>query len=205
MDAVNIISKLKDHQPAILGQEQYRQYAVLLPLVEVLGETHVLFELRSMRMRSQQGEVCFPGGRIDKEDPDPKYCAIRETSEELGLDRKYVEDVIPLDYMVNFGRIIYPFTGRITGLEMMIPNEDEVEEVFTVPLSYFLHTEPNRHKVNFYITPEADFPFHLIPGGEDYNWRNRQIDELFYEYDGKVIWGLTAKIMKHFVELLTFK
>lgn len=203
MNATDVIANLKNRQPSILGHEKYREYAVLLPLIEVENETHILFEVRSMNMRSQPGDICFPGGKVDKEDLDQQHCAIRETSEELGIKEAEMDDVIPLDYIVSdFGRIIYPFIGRITRPERITPNPDEVEETFTVPLSYFLKTQPEKHIVNFKVIPEENFPFELIHGGENYDWRTHQMDELFYQYDGKVIWGLTAKILTHFINLI---
>lgn len=206
MDGENIFSKLKNRVPEILGHEQFRKSAVLLPLLDVKGETHVLFEVRSMKMRSQPGDICFPGGRMDEKDADPSACAIRETVEELGIHAEAIEDVFPLDYVVNdLGRIIYPFAGRIENIKEIVPNEAEVEEVFTVPLSFFMDTKPDLYRVNLQAIPAEDFPFDLIVGGKDYNWRTRHINELFYVYEGKVIWGLTAKIMQHFTELLKNK
>src|SRR5690625_2585093 len=87
MDAANIITKLKNREPSILGRENYREYAVLIPLIENENETHILFEIRSANLRSQPGDICFPGGKIDKEDRGPRHAAIRETSEELGILR----------------------------------------------------------------------------------------------------------------------
>ncbi|MGY0694815.1 NUDIX hydrolase [Virgibacillus sp. FSP13] len=206
MNLVNIMTKLKNRQPSILGYEQFRKHAVLLPLIEKDDETHILFEVRSMNLRSQPGDICFPGGKIDKEDRDPQHCAIRETTEELGINDASINDIIPLDYVVSdFGRIIYPFMGQISNPEQITPNESEVGEVFTVPLSYILQTKPQKYKVNFQVIPEENFPFDLIIGGENYNWQTRQMDELFYSYDGKVIWGLTAKILNHFLTLIDDK
>lgn len=203
MNASHIIAKLKNRKSSILGEENFKKYAVLLPLVEVEGETHILFEVRSMNLRSQPGDICFPGGKVDREDKNTAHTAIRETSEELGIFERDVTDVTPLDYMVSdFGRIIYPYIGRIKDIEKTIPNEAEVEEIFTVPLSYFLKTKPEKYKVNFEVMPEDNFPYDLIIGGENYNWRTHQLDELFFKYNGKVIWGLTAKILTHFVSLV---
>jgi 8-oxo-dGTP pyrophosphatase MutT (NUDIX family) len=154
-------------------------------------------------MRTQPGDICFPGGRIEQQDKSPLHTAIRETSEELGIDEKNIEEVIPLDYLVSdMGRIIYPFIGTLANPEEIIPHEAEVEEVFTVPLSFLMETKPERHTVNVHVQPDESFPFELIVGGKDYDWHVRQIDELFYKYDGKVIWGLTAKILTHFVDLI---
>lgn len=203
MDASKVFSKLQDRVPTIMGQHRFKQSAVLLPLIDIEGETHVLFEVRSMQMRSQPGDICFPGGRIDPEDKNPKETAIRETTEELGIEANNIESIIPLDYLVNdSGRIIYPFVGKILNHEQIIPNEAEVSEVFTVPLHHFLDADPDIYKVHINIEPEEDFPFDLIVGGKDYKWRAGHIDEMFYKYDEKVIWGLTAKILTHFINLI---
>ena len=73
----------------------------MLPLIEINNETHVLFEVRSLNLRRQPGEICFPGGKIEQDDVDQRQCAIRETSEELGIHESDIENVIPLDYMLN--------------------------------------------------------------------------------------------------------
>lgn len=204
-DQVNIssvIEKLNGRHPSIFGYEDLFKYAVLLPLIEIENETHILFEVRSMSLRRQPGEICFPGGKIEQEESQ-KQCAIRETSEELGIIESDITDVIPLDFMLNAAsNIIYPFVGRIKNPEAINPNESEVGEIFTVPLSFFQSTKPEIYKIHFQIVPEAGFPFDLIPGGENYRWQTRYMDEHFYQYKGKVIWGLTAKILIHFLSLL---
>lgn len=203
MDAQNILKKLTNRQPSIMNQNVFKEYAVLLPLVEIEKETHILFEVRSLKLRSQPGDVCFPGGRIDKADANALASAIRETTEELGISPATIRHVYPLDYIVSpDGRIIYPFAGELTTLEKMTLNKAEVAEVFTVPLTYFLETEPDKYHVHLEVVPEEKFPFHLIQDGENYDWRTRKIDELFYIYGDRVIWGLTAKIITHFIEII---
>lgn len=201
---IDHIQKLLENRTRkILGSENFGQFSVLLPLLEIDGETHVLFEMRSQNLRRQPGEICFPGGRIDQEDHDDRYTAIRETTEELGIPQNNIKHVLPLDYMVTaFGTIIYPYVGFIIEPEKIKPNPSEVAEVFTVPLSYFQTTKPDCYKINFSIQPEPNFPFELIEGGENYNWTGRKVDEYFYQYEGRVIWGLTARILTHFLELV---
>lgn len=203
MESLDILKRLEDRKPSILGQEKLKKSAVLVPLVDTDGATHILFEVRSMNLRTQPGDICFPGGRIDLEDKSPRHCAIRETTEELGISEQNIEKVIPLDYVVSdLGRMVFPFTGKITAPEKIIPNEDEVEEIFTVPLDYLLKTEPDVYKVNYKVMPEDDFPFEQIVGGKQYNWQVRHQNELFYHYKDKVIWGLTAKMLHHFLSLI---
>lgn len=203
MDPKSILDKVKNRVPEILGNKDFSKYAILLPLIEKNGEIHILFEVRSHDLRNQPGDICFPGGRIDLEDQTEEDTAIRETIEELGIKREEISDIFPLDYIVSpFGMIVYTFAGTIDSAARFTPNPPEVDHIFTVPLSFFLNKEPKVYRVNFDIQPEESFPFDLIAGGENYNWRTRQADEYFYIYEDKVIWGLTAKILAHFMEII---
>src|SRR5881394_4216391 len=103
-----IWDKLKDRTPSILGEENFAKYAILLPLIQKEDGIHVLFEVRSLELRRQPGEICFPGGRIDLQDKDEKTAAIRETMEELGLKKEDITGVFPLDILLSpFGMILY--------------------------------------------------------------------------------------------------
>ncbi|MGM0751064.1 MAG: NUDIX hydrolase [Bacillota bacterium] len=205
MDVNEILQLIKERTPKVLGSETFSEYAILLPLIEVDGQTHVLFEVRSLNMRRQPGEICFPGGRIDRSDSDEKAAAIRETSEELGIHMDTITEVYPLDYIVSpFGTIIYPYVGKINvSLKELKPNQAEVEEIFTTPLTYLQEREPDLYNIKFKMEPEESFPFKQIPGGENYNWQARNMKEHFYYYEDKVIWGLTARVLHHFVKLLS--
>ena len=203
MDVNRIIRKLDDRAPSILGSNTFHKFAVLLPMIEKEDGIHILFEVRALNMRRQPGEICFPGGKIDPEDPNEQFTAIRETSEELGIPKNSIIHVKPLDYLVTaFGSIIYPFFGVIENSNEITPNESEVAEIFTVPLSYFREVNPEIFKVHFAPMPESSFPFELIIGGENYNWQTRHVDEYFYKYEDKVIWGMTARILSNFLELI---
>ncbi|HWO97807.1 MAG TPA: coenzyme A pyrophosphatase, partial [Bacillus sp. (in: firmicutes)] len=94
------------------------------------------------------------------------------------------------------------FVGVISAAETIQPNPAEVAEIFTVPLSFFEKSEPERYTIRFKTEPEQGFPFHLIAGGANYNWQTRTMDEYFYFYEDKVIWGLTARILKHFLDII---
>jgi 8-oxo-dGTP pyrophosphatase MutT (NUDIX family) len=203
MDLDSVLIKLNGHTPKILGSERFSKYAVLLPLLKKEDGLHVLFEVRSLELRRQPGEICFPGGRIDAQDLDEQGAAIRETVEELGINKQDITDVFPLDYMISpFGMILYPYAGYINNPEKIKPSPAEVGEIFTVPLSFFIHNEPEIYRVALKAEPSENFPFDLIPGGEKYNWRARVMDEYFYRYGDKTIWGLTARILAHFIELI---
>lgn len=203
MELKAIQNKLKQHLPSVLGHQEFSKYAVLLPLIQKNNEIYILFEVRSYKMRRQPGEICFPGGRMDEQDTSEQDTAVRETSEELGISADVITDIFPLDYLVSpFGMIVYPYSGVITDPESIKPNPSEVSEVFEVPLSFFMNNPPKVHHVYSKVEPEEGFPYDLIPGGENYQWRPGRIDELFYSYEDKTIWGLTAKILTHFTELM---
>ncbi|KAB7706133.1 NUDIX domain-containing protein [Bacillus aerolatus] len=198
-----LLQQFQGRTPAILGSENFAKFAVLLPLIEIEGETHILFEVRSYEMRRQPGEVCFPGGKFDPEDENERFTAIRETSEELGIAPSDIHSIFPLDFMLSpFGTIIFPFAGVLPAADQLKPNPDEVAEVFTVPLDYLLSAVPDCHHIHFKVEPEEGFPFDLIIGGEDYNWQTRKMDEYFYFYENRIIWGLTARILKHFLDMI---
>ena len=204
MNAEQIINKMTAHTPAVLGNESYRNYSILLPFIEKEGELHLVFEVRSLNMRRQPGEICFPGGRVDEEDDREKDTAVREAMEELGITNGDITQVYPFDYMVSpFGMKVSTYVGFMNCSEAeMDPNPAEVEQVFTVPLSFFLTTKPEAHYVRMKVEPEDDFPFDLIPGGENYNWTTQRFPEYFYQYGDKVIWGLTASVILHFIEMI---
>ncbi len=61
------------------------------------------------------------------------------------------------------------------------------------------------HLVKIKIIPPSDFPYEKIINGKDYQWRTREMEEWFYDYEQYTIWGLTARILKHFVEILKNK
>src|SRR5699024_11000061 len=144
-----ILHKLKDHKPTLFD-DKIRKYSILIPLIEIDGETHLLFEIRSMQLHSQPGDICFPGGRVEPTDRDEMHSAIRETAEELFIDESDVRDVLPLDIMYpSSTRLIYTFVGQLQNESKIYPNEQEVEEVFTVPLQFFLDTKPDVYKVTF--------------------------------------------------------
>lgn len=198
-----IIEKLKKREPSVFGMDRLSQFAVLLPLVQKGDGLHVLFEVRSRQLRKQPGEICFPGGRIETTDKNPMEAAIRETTEELCIDASVIRDVFPLDYVVSsYGRrAIFPFAGFLPDAPFH-PNPGEVEEVFTVPLSHFAKIAPECYRIEFKVEPDQDFPFHLIQGGKSYKWNSQQMDEYFYYYGEYVIWGLTAGILKNFMDIL---
>lgn len=196
---------LKDRQVHILGHDEATKAAVLLPLRKEGDQFVVLFEKRALHLKRQPGDICFPGGRLEEGDRHPSAAALRETCEELGISPEDIHILAPLDiFVTHHSGHIYPYVGLINPQAELRPNE-EVEEIFTVPLSFFMHTKPERFDVMVTVQPPDDFPFHRIVGGRNYKWRKGYIPEYFYSYEGYEIWGMTARILVHFVQLLKEK
>ncbi len=200
---VERICSLRGRHPSILGHEEYFRSAVLLPLVMKDNQICIIFEKRADNIH-QPGEVSFPGGRIDADDAGPEQAAVRETCEELGLHLSDIEVIAPLDIMVSpFNVIVYPYLAQINSRRALCPNPDEVAEVFYVPLDFFLNYEPMRKSI--YLTvggASEDFPFEIIPQGKNYPFRKGVLPQFFYLWEDYVIWGLTARIINHFVGLI---
>ncbi|AVK97228.1 CoA pyrophosphatase [Lysinibacillus sphaericus] len=196
--------QLQQNQSLFIGEETAFRSAVLIPLVQVDDKWHILFEVRSLTMRKQPGDISFPGGRIDATDASPLAAALRETHEELGIDPTTVHVVGPLSpYITSSSFVTYPFVAIIDTNQIIHEyNKDEVEEVLTVPIDWLLNYEPYMHLVSVEPMPSIDFPFDKIVNGAQYKWRTRSMEEWFFDYEQYTIWGLTARILKHFIELI---
>lgn len=200
MDIEKVKEKVKDIKPYISGWEMMRRSSVIIPLVEINNEVFVLFEVRSQKLNSQPGDICFPGGKID-ENESPEEAALREMFEELGVDS--IEIINELDTVVRFdGIIIHPFVGIIKDVNKININENEVDHVFYVPLHYLKthkYIEVNS-KIN--VDRSKEFPYHLIVNQENYKFREASYISLFYKYENYNIWGITAEMLNDFLKKL---
>uniref|UniRef100_A0A452SQ27 Peroxisomal coenzyme A diphosphatase NUDT7 n=1 Tax=Ursus americanus TaxID=9643 RepID=A0A452SQ27_URSAM len=124
------------------------KYSVLLPLLGKEGKLHLLFTLRSEKLRRSPGEVCFPGGKSEPADVDEVATALREAQEEVGLHPHQVEVVCCLvPCLLDRDTLISPVVGFIDRTFQAQPNPDEVKSVFLVPLEYFL--QPRVYHQNY--------------------------------------------------------
>lgn len=174
--------------------------AVLLPLVQTEKGVAVLFEERAHSLRRQPGEICFPGGKVECSDDNFAAAAIRETCEELGLQPRNITLCGELDSLVTHtGPIIHPFVGLLDDIAQISYSASEVECIFTVPLRELLAMTPKRCSMELADHPGEDFPFDLVPNRMR-GWRkNKEYYVYFYEYEGRVIWGLTARVLYAFL------
>ena len=196
MDINDIKEKMKGRTPGVIGDR--KGFAVLIPLVEREDCLHLLFEKRAGNIK-QPGDICFPGGRIE-EGESITECALRETAEEIGITD--VEVIGQFDSILEVNRItMHTVVGIVTedSIKNARLNSDEVADIFTVPLDFFVSTNPMSHTVRI-IQDTADFPYEETGIRKDYKWRVGHQEIFIYHYEDRIIWGLTARIAKWFAD-----
>ena len=196
MDINGIKEKMAGRKPGVIGDR--KEFAVLIPLLEREDGLHLLFEKRSGNIK-QPGDTCFPGGRIEAGESITE-CALRETAEEIGITD--VEVIGQFDSILEVNRItMHTVVGIVNegALKNARLNSDEVADIFTVPLDFFVTAEPMSHTVKI-IQDTADFPYEETGIQKDYKWRVGQQEIFIYHYEDRIIWGLTARIAKWFAD-----
>lgn len=178
-----MLSKIRQR----MQQYQPRQFpftggeaGVLIALTDHPSDPEVILTKRAARLSTHSGEIAFPGGKHDVTDPDLLFTALREAHEEVGLPPEQVEVFGPLgQVMSKHGLKVTPWVGSVPQNIELIANPDELDEVFRVPLSFFL--EDKRA-----YTDEIRF-------------KGKTLYVPAWEFDSHIIWGLTAYML---VELL---
>lgn len=171
------------------------KYAILIPWVETGSGDALLLEVRSQLVK-QPGEVCFPGGRAESGES-VIDAAIRETCEELGIRPEEIEVISELEPLtMGDGREVYPVSARlhIKDIESLTLSEDEVAEVFRLPVKW-LEEHPPVH-YDLAAAPDEELPDKLLGYLSHYGEYRKTGKTDYYEYEGHGIWGLTARIIK---------
>ena len=159
---------------------------VLLLLDPYGGELNVILTLRKQYDGTHSGQMSFPGGKREAADTDLIQTALRETHEEIGVAPQQICVIGQLSelYIPPSNFLVYPTVGVLTGKTVFKKEEDEVEEIVEIPLTFFLD-EKNRSKTNIKVIGDTTVE---VPA---------------YLYQGYTIWGATAIMMSEFVYLLT--
>lgn len=150
--------------------------AVLVPLVNRPGGLTVLLTERSASLPDHPGQISFPGGRVEPEDPSLAAAALRETQEEVGLPPSCVTVLGELtSYQTVTGFEITPVVGWIEPPFDVAPDPGEVADVFEVPLAFLL--EPANQQRHYRMLGEVRRDYFAIP------------------YEDRYIWGATAAML----------
>ena len=190
-----------DHVPTLL--EARHEYAVLCPLVERPDGLHLLFEVRSAGV-SQSGETCFPGGQMEPGET-PADCALRETEEELAIPPSEIQLLGQGDFICSQrGFLLRPLPGLVSpaGFAALRPSPAEVGEAFTVPLAFFRETAPEQYVYALQPDVPGDFPYETVGIPADYRWARGRVEVPVWIWQGHVIWGMTARIVRDLVSHL---
>jgi 8-oxo-dGTP pyrophosphatase MutT (NUDIX family) len=158
--------------------------AVLLPIVDHAGEPYVLFAKRTDRVGHHKGQISFPGGVIDPGDASALDAALRECEEEIALPRHAVEPLGVLDDSETVATrfVITPFVGVVRQPVAWQPDGAEIEKVIEVPFERLVAEGACRVE----------------------HWERDGVARpvYFFDYEDETIWGATARILVHFLDLL---
>jgi len=169
-------------RPGVPSGLSYDQTCVFMLLFDKDGELNVL----AVQKTDNEGypwrnQIAFPGGHIDKEDISPLEAAYRELEEEVNIRREHVELIGSLGHFQTINsKDIRVFTGIWRKRGAVRFEQAEISRVLEIPLK-------NLVKIH------VDSKFHgRIP----------DVMELLYPLEDVVIWGVTARILHHFIELI---
>lgn len=156
---------------------------VLVPLFLQSDELHVLLTQRTQLVKDHRGQISFPGGVKDEEDPDLLATALRETEEEIGLEPKVVEVLGSLHPVATItGYAITAFVGLIPHPYEFRTNHREVERLLVLPVAGFF--PPERWSSGPYV------------------FQGRMTRVCYWRANQEVIWGATARILLHLLAVL---
>jgi len=159
--------------------------AVLVPIYYKQGEYYILFTKRTGKVKEHKGQISFPGGAYQDGDRTLVDTALRECAEEIGLTADRVEVLGELDDNITLktGYIISPFVAIIPWPYPFKVDQWETKEIIEVPISALLDKSSLRQETE------------IIDG--------KTVTAYFYHYQGRVIWGATARILNQFLDIFT--
>ena len=167
--------------PEIQSDVDYKLAAVL---VVIYGETPtIIMTEKPKSMKFHAGEISFPGGKLDTNDSNLLDTALRETSEEIGLNiskNDVIGQLKPVKTLTT-GFLILPFVSMLEEIPPLVTNS-EVEKILHIPLNPFLET----------VAKDSD-PSHNL------------MNEMYtFEYQNQIVWGASARILKQIENTLRF-
>ena len=161
------------------GYDNAKLSAVMCLLFRENNEMHCILMERTEDGGKHSGQISFPGGKKEKNDPNLEHTALRETHEEIGIHPDSVtvlgeltEVYIPIS---NF--LIQPYLGIIQADFEFNISTHEVKSAFHFKVNDLLApaTKQNRTINNHNGIGMKDIPC--------------------FELDSKIVWGATSLIL----------
>jgi 8-oxo-dGTP pyrophosphatase MutT (NUDIX family) len=157
--------------------------AVLVPLVERPGGLTVLLTQRASHLKNHAGQISFPGGRVEPQDRDVVDAALRESEEEVGLDRRHVSVVGLLpDHLIVTGFRVTPVVAFVSPGFSLRLDPTEVDEAFEVRLASIFDARNHVKRIR--------------------RFEDQEIELTDLPLEGRNIWGATAGMLLTFYRLL---
>lgn len=174
---------LDPHEWTDRGPGTPRHAAVLVPIVPRSTGATLLLTERASGLRQHSGQIAFPGGKVDPDDPSPIATALREAEEEIGLDPRHVRPLGYLDaYLSNSNYFVLPVVATVDPGMTLRLNPEEVESAFEVPLDFLM--DERNHELHVRELRGRVRQYYAMPFGSRY------------------IWGMTAGILRNMYERL---
>ena len=161
--------------------------AVLIPFLQKEDGWHLLFIRRTVMPHDRHsGQVAYPGGRCDPQDPDAEAAALREAKEEIGVDLADVQILGRVRDMLTITNYrITPIVGTIPWPYDLTPQEEEVDRIFTIPFKWLAEPQNSTVKMRGLQILGRDVPVIY-----------------FDKYQGELLWGASARITVLLLEAL---
>ncbi|MCB0284272.1 MAG: CoA pyrophosphatase [Calditrichae bacterium] len=175
--------KNREQKSFIYKDGRSRPAAVLIPIFFKNDQAHILFTKRTDKVATHKGQISFPGGSMDKTDPDLLFTALRETDEEVGVKAGDVNVLGQTDiFLTNTEFLVTPFVGAYKVPYNYKVNPGEIERLIEVPLLHLLR--------------EDIFKIQQIKRN-GYNWNIH-----YYQFEKDVIWGVTGFLLSNFLSII---
>jgi len=164
---------------------QARVGGVLIALYPLNGNVHTVLMKRPDYIGAHSGQVSFPGGKKEPNDPDIITTALREAQEEVAISPQDVQVLGQLTelYIPASNFLVHPVIGLLDHVPDLVPDAHEVERILLPDLAHFLRSDIVGEKV--------------IPIRE-----NLTVKAPFYDVEGETVWGATAMIISEFAQVL---